>query len=453
MKARNILIYLLTGILAPVYLGSCGVDRWPEYAEQTKTDLWIDSVMRINYYWYQDIPESNKLNYFVTPAQFFKNILSKQDKFSVIDSLLPVTRSIADTYDSYGIQFNLNYRPTDTTYYAHVMYIAHDSPAAAASLERGDWIMEIDNEPITSKNSDRLYKGDAMTLTVGYFVADKDTIIAYENPVEIAASRPIEDNPVYYHNVYTRGDKRIGYLVYNHFSFGPTDNQNNRPYDEDLLKVSREFASNQVNEFVLDLRYNNGGYISCAQLLSTILAPASCIGKELGYLQFNDQFPDLEFLNFDQSLISSGANLDLKTLYVLTSNMTASASEMVINCLKPYMEKIVIIGQTTVGKNVGSNSYANERQMIIMHPIVCEIFNSEDKSDYTSGFTPDYALNENNVLAQFLPFGNPDELLLSKALDIIENGTETETPETPPATFKVISSSIERRATNAVRLK
>lgn len=453
MKARNILIYLLTGILAPVYLGSCGVDRWPEYAEQTKTDLWIDSVMRINYYWYQDIPESNKLNYFVTPAQFFKNILSKQDKFSVIDSLLPVTRSIADTYDSYGIQFNLNYRPTDTTYYAHVMYIAHDSPAAAASLERGDWIMEIDNEPITSKNSDRLYRGDAMTLTVGYFVADKDTIIAYENPVEIAASRPIEDNPVYYHNVYKRGDKRIGYLVYNHFSFGPTDNQNNRPYDEDLLKVSRDFASNQVNEFVLDLRYNNGGYISCAQLLSTILAPASCMGKELGYLQFNDQFPDLEFLNFDQSLISSGSNLDLKTLYVLTSNMTASASEMVINCLKPYMEKIVIIGQTTVGKNVGSNSYANERQMIIMHPIVCEIFNAEDKSDYTSGFTPDYALNENNVLAQFLPFGNPDELLLSKALDIIENGTETENPETPPTTFKVISSSIERRATNAVRLK
>lgn len=107
MKARNILIYLLTGILAPVYLGSCGVDRWPEYAEQTKTDLWIDSVMRINYYWYQDIPESKGLNYFVAPAQFFKNILSKQDKFSVIDSLRPVTRSIADTYDSYGIQFNL----------------------------------------------------------------------------------------------------------------------------------------------------------------------------------------------------------------------------------------------------------------------------------------------------------------------------------------------------------
>lgn len=453
MKARNILIYLLTGILAPVYLGSCGVDRWPEYAEQTKTDLWIDSVMRINYYWYQDIPESKGLNYFVAPAQFFKNILSKQDKFSVIDSLRPVTRSIADTYDSYGIQFNLNYKPNDTAYYAHVMYIAHDSPAAAANLERGDWIMEIDNEPITSKNSDRLYKGDAMTLTIGYFVADKDTIIAYENPVEIAASRPIEDNPVYYHNVYTRGDKRIGYLVYNHFSFGPTDNQNNRPYDEDLLKVSRDFAANQVNEFVLDLRYNNGGYISCAQLLSTILAPASCMGKELGYLQFNDQFPDLEFLNFDQSLISSGSNLDLKTLYVLTSNMTASASEMVINCLKPYMEKIVIIGQTTVGKNVGSNSYANERQMIIMHPIVCEIFNSDDNSDYTSGFTPDYALNENNVLAQFLPFGNPDELLLNKALDIIENGVETETPETPSETFRVISSSIERRATNAVRLK
>lgn len=453
MKARNTLIYLLVTLFTPIYLTSCGEDRWAGYAEQTKTDRWIDSVMRVNYYWFQDIPDTKSLNYFIEPAQFFKSILSKEDKFSAIDSLKPVTRSIYDTDNSYGFQFNVSYSANDTAYYAHLMYVAHGSPAAQTKLERGDWIMEMNNKPITKKNYTRLYNGDAMNLTIGYYDAENDTIIAYDAPVAIGASRVIEDNPVFYHNVYTRGDKRIGYLVYNHFSFGPTDNLNNRPYDKDLLEASNYFASNQVNEFILDLRYNNGGYISCAQLLSTILAPAGNLGQELGYLQFNSQFSDLEFLNLNPELISGGTNLNLKRLYVLTSNETASASEMVINCLKPYMEEIVIIGQTTVGKNVGSNAFPNSNLMVVLHPIICKIFNSDGESDYTSGFSPDYSLNENNNLAQFLPFGNENELLLSKALSVIEGKDETVIPARSASSFSVISSSISRRATNAVRLK
>lgn len=142
------------------------------------------------------------------------------------------------------------------------------------------------------------------------------------------------------------------------------------------------FRTQQVNEFILDLRYNNGGLLSCAELLCTMLAPSSALGQELGYLEFNNRFnPQIVPFTLNSGLIGNGANLNLNTLYVLTSSQTASASEMVINCLAPYMD-VVIIGGTTVGKNVGSRNFSSPELMITMNPIVCKIYNSEGKSDY-----------------------------------------------------------------------
>ena len=73
--------------------------------------------------------------------------------------------------------------------------------------------------------------------------------------IDIEASRAVEDNPLFYHNVYTRGDKKIGYLVYNHFTSGP-NGYSDRTYDEEMKKIFAGFQAQGVNEFVLDLRYN-----------------------------------------------------------------------------------------------------------------------------------------------------------------------------------------------------
>ena len=58
MKARNILILILGTLILPIYLTSCGVDRWKEYAGQTQTDRWIDDTMRVWYYWVDAIPHT-----------------------------------------------------------------------------------------------------------------------------------------------------------------------------------------------------------------------------------------------------------------------------------------------------------------------------------------------------------------------------------------------------------
>ena len=453
MKARNILTYIAGILIIPTYLSSCGEDRWAAYAEQTRTDRWIDDTMRVWYYWINEIPDADMLNYFMAPSVFFKSLLSKTDKFSYIDSLTSTasTRSIPYTEHSYGFQFlTESAAENDTALYARVLYVADGSPASAIHLQRGEWIMEMDEAPITRKNSGKLYGSTSMKLTIGHYDAKQKTIVAYDEQRQIASARSIDDNPVHYYSVYTRGNKRIGYLVYNHFSSGVTDGDNE--YDNDLRKAFRYFASQQVEEFVLDLRYNNGGLLSCAELMCSMLAPSSALGKELGYLEFNNRtHPQKVPFTLNADLIGDGANLNLKRLYVLTGSQTASASEMVINCLKPYMD-IVLIGTATVGNNVGSITFSNTNLKITMNPIVCKIYNAQGKSDYTSGFTPTYTVDETANDQQFLPFGNTDELMLSTALGIID-GTIKASNKEKIASAIAIENSIDRRASCAVRIR
>ena len=457
MKARNILIFIWGALLAPIYLTSCGEDRWAAYADQTQTDRWIDDTMRVWYYWNQDIPNTQKLNYFKEPFTFYASLLSPNDgngrfHYSTIDSLVSTTRSIPYTDYSYGFQFTTNrVENNDTALYAHVLYVAPESPASAIQLERGDWIMKMNGEPITSKNYTKLYGDNAMELTVGFYDVSKDTIIAYKESKNIASARTINDNPVHYKNVYARGNKRIGYLVYNHFSSGATHSSNE--YNNDLRNASQYFAGQQVNELILDLRYNNGGLLSSAELLCALLAPAHQLGQELGFLEFNRRFTPRQVpFTLDANLIQSGVNLNLSTLYVLTSSQTASASEMLINCLKPLMEKVVVLGTTTEGKNVGSRTFVNQEVMIAMSPIVCKIYNSKGESNYEKGLTPDLAVNENSNLPRFLPFGDPNELMLYTALGVIDGSIVI--PEKKPSTLQtsVITHSIERRGSQSVKI-
>lgn len=438
----------------PLYFGGCAVDRWEAYAGQTQTDRWIDDTMRVWYYWKQDIPHTNDLNYFSPPFEFFASALSEQDgkdgqPFSTIDSLdAPATRGVPSTDYGYGFQYTTNHvEDNDTALYARLLYVSPDSPAGEAGLERGDWILEMDGEPITENNYSRLNGGEGITLTVGYYDVAQDTILAYAEPQTLAPARTFYDNPVHYRNVYVSGSKRVGYLVYNHFTGGLTESSTE--YDDDLREAFSYFATEQVNEFVLDLRYNNGGQLSCASLLCAMLAPSSALGQTLAYLEFNESIGEQEMV-FDESLIQGGANLNLSRLYVLTSTETASASEMLINCLKPYME-VVLVGGTTVGKNVASRAFVNEELMLEMRPIVCKLYNADRESEYAEGFTADVSVDENGDMARFLPFGNPDELMLYTALNLI-NGTQLETQQAAAQTVTVKYNSVARKASQAVEM-
>lgn len=451
MRRRNIPLTLLVGILALTSLLSCGVDRWPEYYHWTGRDLWIDSVMREEYLWYEDIPELKASDYFLSPEEFLKKVISPLDKgYSSVDSLY------ATPPPSYGFDYTL-YRiaDNDTAYNALITYVIPGSPAADAHLERGEWIMQINDDYITKKTEELLAEGETRKLLIGKYLAQEGEegeevgVIQSERIATLPASRPVEDVAIPASDVLTGGNINVGYLAYNTFS--PECNN-------ELLRLSQDYKEQNVTDFVLDLRYNAGGDVESVQLLADILAPADRLGSPLASLAYSrKQSAKNRDLLLAPELLQGGANLNLPRLFVLTSTTTAAASEMLINCLKPYMN-VIVVGATTAGETVATASFTNNMFSWILRPVVCEVFNSEGEANYTGGFAPDYAVGELSNLSKVLPLGNPNEELLSAALGIIDGSIvlpepEPE-PEEPVSQMTVVKSvKIQRHFRNGLIIK
>ena len=420
MKIRKLLYFPLLGLLALTSLFSCGEDRWKEYYPLTGRDLWMDSLMREVYLWYEDIPAANSLNYFQAPDAFLKSILSKNDKgFSTVDSIMDTP------LPSYGFDYTLyKVATSDTTYTALVSYVAKNSPAEDAGLERGNWIMLVDDDSITKKTEERLIDGGARTLRIGKYVIIQET-----GDVALPAVRPVTESAIYDTNfIQLEGtDYKIAYLAYNSFTAGTAEQS--EKYNNELRAFSQECKQRGINNLVLDFRYNSGGEMECVQLLADILVPAD----KFAFLQYNDkQSAQNRDLILDSQLLQGGVNLNLPTVYIITSGTTAGAAEMLINCLKPYM-KVVLIGQTTKGEYVATETFINPKYPWAVRPVVCEVFNSNGEADYSAGFKPDIAINETSYLQYYLPLGEPDEILLHTALQVIAGIVELPTPKTGTA--------------------
>lgn len=410
---------MLLATLAMPFLASCGVNRWEEYYPLTQRDMWIDSLMREEYLWYKDIPSSENLNYFSEPATFLNSLLSSlDDGYSRIDSLYDVPET------GYGFDYALySIADNDTAYNALVTYIIPGSPAEEAGLKRGEWIMMVDNEYITKKNETILTEGTAKKLLVGTYGETTDEegetvgFVKADRETQLPATRDIQDKDIPVCQVLEQNGKYIGYMLYNTFS---PDNAN------EVKQYAQQFKDNNVSDVVLDLRYNAGGDMESVELMAAILAPANQMGNALAQLKYSDKKSAKDrTLTLDESLLQGTANLGLTRLYVLTSTTTAGASEMLINCLKPYMD-VFIVGEKTKGQTVATEPFCSQKHSYCLRPVVCEVFNAQGTADYASGFTPDEQASSLSNLATVLPFGDPNETLLAKAIALINGETTSD---------------------------
>ena len=444
--------YTFLALIATL-LSACGEDRTGEFYALIEDRMWIEEVMRENYLWAEDMPVIDKEDtYFQEPATFFKNLLSKNalngkgDKYSYMEQTKAESRSLTlDRTSTYGMEFLLTNDPTGTTAhnYARVLYVLPGSPAEKAGIERGDWISAINQDRITSDNYKQLIQGGAIALQRSQVIQTENGLgWQVRDNVNVSTSISMEINPFYLHQMYEVNGKKIAYLVYNEFSTGPNNEGNESVYDEQMKQIFAQFKAQSPDAFILDLRYNNGGYLQCAQALGSLLAPASAMGKDFVNLTFNEKASP-QTVRYPFSTDYANANLNLNKVYILTGNQTASASEAVINGLIPYMgaENVILIGNKTEGKNVAMSSYKNEAHGITLYPVVAFVSNSNNEGDYSEGFNPQYKLNE-NTLIQWLPLGNPEEYLLKNTLSLIVNGTMPDLPSSNVDETKVIFSSI-----------
>jgi C-terminal processing protease CtpA/Prc len=235
-------------------------------------------------------------------------------------------------------------------------------------------------------------------------------------PVELA------ENPNFLDSVYTVNGEKIGYVVYHFFAPGPGNNST--AYDQEMDQIFADFKNRGIQHLVVDFRYNGGGFVSSAVNLASLIAPAvkaSDIFSKTKYNSFLMQFDNLKNVQtpFKEKLQNLGKVLKKNRVYILTSTRTASASELIINGLKPYMD-VFIIGDKTTGKNVGSVPFEDDKNKDNKYgllPIVSRSFNSLDQSEYTTGFLPNLEVKESQE--RLKPLGDVKELLLRKAIEQI----------------------------------
>ena len=418
---------ILGALVAAALVSSCGEDRSGEYYALITTQTWMYETMQQEYLYYQDMPEENKLDFFKKPSEFLSSVVSQKDKksgstFSHIDSVYVTSRAASQT-PTFGFEGSM-VRASNGSYGIRVLYVQENSPAKEVGLERGSLIIAANNKKINS--SDLFYitaPEEAYLFTLGKF---NETGFDTLQTVQMPAPRIVENENLYKWNIFEVNGKNVAYILYN--EFGDNDTQN-------LSNMFSQLSGQTINDIVLDLRYNPGGYVNTAQLISTNLAPQEAIGNVFLKMTHNDKINRTDILNFEPGLLAGAASLNYENLYIITSGNTASASEIVINCLKPYMAgRLIQVGTATFGKNVAQQLYTDEVQAPMLEFWLTNslLSNAEDNSDYyTNGLLPDYEISE-NLKGELGELGTAQDSLMIPILKHIETGNfpTAETEET-----------------------
>jgi C-terminal processing protease CtpA/Prc len=390
---------------------------------------WIVGNMQYWYYWNDKIPANPDKS--LSPDKLFDSILYKYDatlrpdgdRFSWINpSAADLTASLSGESKTTGAEFQLYRKANTDELGARILYVFPNTPAAQAGLKRGDVIakMTIDGTVLTATNySSILSSGSEIVFTIGTY--DATNGFAATTTTKTSKTLVFQEDPIFMDSIYVRNNKKIGYIVYNQFVKEP-NGAGNAFYDKKMDGIFAKFKAAGVNELVLDLRYNPGGYLSSALNLASLIGAGISSNKLMYRTEYNktvspditkqygDKFFTTNFLDKTENLGGS-----LSRVIILTSKRSASASEMVINALKPYMS-VFLIGDVTVGKNVGSITIKDDKNVIKwgMQPIVLKTFNSANQSEFTAGFKPDVSVVES--LAQpMVAFGDLKDPLLNEA--------------------------------------
>ena len=462
MKNLIFKTFVLTTIAITTLFSACkrNADVAP-FGNDVEVNNWITEQMKYWYFWNDKIPATPNTNQ--TPDKFFDSILYKfdaaarpdGDRFSWIqESADQLQASLAGESKSTGAEFQLYRRNNTDDLGGRILYVLPNTPAAQAGLKRGDLFINatIDGEVMTGSNYSKLlnngttYKFAMARYENAAFVANGET--------KQTTAQVIQEDPLFLDSVYVRGNSRIAYLVYNQFVHAP-NGAKDPLYNQKMDRIFAKFKAANVNELVLDLRYNSGGTSTASTNLASLIAKGASSSKVFVKREWNaTASPALEkqygknffFDYFTDKTENIGNNLS--RVFILTSTRSASASELVINGLKPYMN-VFLIGDKTVGKNVGSITLRDDKKRHNwgLQPIVAKNFNSEGKSDFTAGFQPNVEVKE--LLAQPIQtLGDTRDLLLNEAFFQI-TGTRTMRRgiAEPDATDRnQVFSTIERKA-------
>ena len=364
-------------------------------------NLWVRDTLSTYYYWYRFLPTNLNPASFSTPEAYLDAV-----RYRPIDNSYSYITSAAanDAFysDSQVIKFGMNTQTT--TSQINVLQVWDASPAFEAGLARGDRITQINGQSVATLVSNGTI-GTAFGADQVGVTADVVFVKPSGEQREVRMAKRVVTIPtVSLTRVVDVAGRKVGYFSFLNFV---------RPSEAALNEAFAALRAAGATELVLDLRYNGGGLVDIAVHLASLIGGTRTNGQVLLNYVHNDKVgPQLNkttrFTNPEQAL-------NLQRLVVITTRSSASASELVINSLRPYMP-VVVIGDTTYGKPVGA--YGITFCDKVLAPVSFSIKNVNDEGDYFTGIAPTCAASDDTSHQ----LGDPAEASLAEALTFIRTG-------------------------------
>lgn len=463
----------LTALCAILLLNSCATDRDDEIRPLSELEIenFIYSGMQLYYLYKPQIPElandffetQTELNTFLsgfeTPESlFYDGLVADVDRFSFItDDYRDLENSFAGISKTSGIDYGLSLDPGNPNFaFAFVRYVLPNTSASEKGVLRGMLFNNVNSERLTttanangtyslSARSRELLALDSYTIQTGTF--DANDVFQPSGPSYDLIQEEYTENPVFIAKTLDIDGKKIGYLMYNAYR---------RNFDQELNAAFAQFQTDAIEDLVLDLRYNGGGSVETAIDLTSMIT-GQFNGDIVTQQQWNPEIqaafdaedPESLIDRFDSTISNGNAinSLNLTRLYVIGTGSTASASELTIIGLDPYID-VKTIGTTTVGKFQASITLydsddftKNDESLNLSHryaiqPLVYTYSNANNVVGPPSGITPDFELSED--LSNLGVLGDPSEPLLSLALNQILGRSTSSSKRSNGTVFELI---------------
>lgn len=366
------------------------------------------------------------------PESFFESLKHEEDKYSLIRSNYEdIENSIKGIDANNGLKFILSRYGSGENVFGVVTHILEDSDAVTKDIRRGDIFTGVDGQNLNLNNYRELLFGDNLNYTLNMADLNNNLLSPNGKNISLTKTENFQSNPIQISKIINNGDSRIGYLMYNQFADG---------FDDDLNNVFASFKAEQINDLILDLRYNGGGLVRSAVNLAGMITGqfngevfAKYLWNKKLMTYFNsdiERFSSQLEINFSDALGDGTPinSLNLSRVYIITSGRSASSSELVINGLSPYIN-VIQVGDNTYGKNVGGPAALYDyidndgnKNPNHTYAIYCMTFysaNSNDFYDYADGLAPQEELRLKEDIANMGTLGDNSDPLLALTIQHI----------------------------------
>lgn len=367
----------------------------------TEQNQFVIDLMNDIYYWVNDIPLQPSAADFASPEETMDAMLfTTPDRFSGIRDAAENDAFFSES-QFIGVGITLSFIDDSQVFIAQVF---GDGPAAAAGLARGYEVLSINGTSVAAtlaadESVSDLFGANEVGVNVDLqyrdlagAVADVSFAKALVTIETVSQALVIDIDGV-----------PTGYLHFRNFV---------EPSFDALTSAFVLFQQENVQDLILDVRYNGGGLISVAEFLSGLIGGTGTDNEIFAKRVHNTQNSNLNVTTVFDDQINA---LDLQRLVVITAGGTASASELVVNGLEPFMD-ITLVGEQSFGKPVGSYQFDFCDKVAV--PIAFQNFNAVDEGDYFDGLPVDCGAEDG--LSE--PLGSEQESMLAEAITVMRTG-------------------------------